>query len=262
MEGNPAQGAQNHFYHKIYCFWVSKYLPHSHTQTHRGQHSVFDCSRGAQKCFINLQLLSIYWQHVAAASLQTQPQLGATNRQRWSRSKSRSHVGWQEEDKKVAREICLPALGQMCEEAAGQTELTHTYTHTVSYFMRLSFFYLWMPVWEMRTIYNRNCCVCIWITRRIRNQRTIAKSMTMTRATATTTTIGLPVCQVTVSRQQYKTNVIFYISIVFYDCAQSAHVQGNNNNTEITGKKSSWNCCCCYCCCCCCLPAVNLKLCV
>lgn len=130
MEGNPAQGAQNHFYHKIYCFWVSKYLPHSHTDTHRGQHSVFDCSRGAQKCFINLQLLSIYWQHVAAASLQTQLQLGATNRQRWSRSKSRSQVGWQEEDKKVAREICLPALGQMCEEAAGQPELTHTHTQT------------------------------------------------------------------------------------------------------------------------------------
>lgn len=40
MEGNPAQGAQNHFYHKIYCFWVSKYLPHSHTHTQADRQSV------------------------------------------------------------------------------------------------------------------------------------------------------------------------------------------------------------------------------
>jgi len=37
--------------------------------------------------------------------------------------------------------------------------------------------FLFEPVWEMWTIYNRNCCVCIWLTRRIRNQRAIAKSI-------------------------------------------------------------------------------------
>lgn len=138
----------------------------------------------------------------------------------------------------------------VCQPWAKYVKKLQGHTHT-GMLKWLSFL---LGLWEMRTIYNRNCCVCIWITRRIRNQRAIAKSMTMTRRATTTTTMITTMTgwQVTHQQQQqmqntkYKTNVIFYISIVFYDCAQSAHVPK---------KRKRQNCCSC-------LPAVNLKLCV